>query len=200
MIFIIDDDASMRETLSYLLLSAGHESEAFASAEAFLERPQFDGVGCIILDVFMPGMTGLDLQRDLAREQCPMPIILITAHGDIPMTVEAMKRGATDFLTKPFDDEELLAAVEAAIARHLQARAGCNEARAIQERIRKLTPREYEVFRHVITGLLNKQIAVKLKIGEHTVKVHRRRVMEKLGVDSLVDLVLMAQKIGITAA
>ena len=200
MIFIIDDDASMRDALSYLLLAAGYEFEAFASAEAFLERPRFEGVGCIILDVRMSGMSGLDLQRELAHVHCPMPIIFITAHGDIPMSVEAMKRGAIDFLPKPFDDEQLLGAMEAAIARHGQARTVCDETQAIEERIKKLTPREYEVFRYVITGLLNKQIAAELNIAERTVKIHRGRVMEKLAAQSVADLVRLAQKAGISAA
>ena len=199
MIFIIDDDASMRDALSYLLLAAGYEFEAFASAEAFLERPRFEGVGCIILDVRMSGMSGLDLQRELAHVHCPMPIIFITAHGDIPMSVEAMKRGAIDFLPKPFDDEQLLGAMEAVIARHGQARTVCDETQAIEERIKKLTPREYEVFRYVITGLLNKQIAAELNIAERTVKIHRGRVMEKLAAQSVADLVRLAQKAGISA-
>ena len=197
-IFIIDDDASMRDALSYLLLAAGYESEAFASAEAFLKRPQFDGVGCLVLDVRMPGMTGLDLQRELADVHCPMPVIFITAHGDIAMSVEAMKRGAIDFLPKPFDDEQLLGAIEAAIERYGQTRTVCDETQAIQERIKKLTPREYEVFRYVITGMLNKQIAAELNIAEHTVKIHRGRVMEKLAVHSVADLVRLAQKAGIS--
>jgi FixJ family two-component response regulator len=198
-IFIIDDDPSMRDALSYLLLAAGYEFEAFASAEAFLERPRFEGVGCLVLDVRMPGMTGLDLQRELADVHCPMPVIFITAHGDIPMSVEAMKRGAIDFLPKPFDDEQLLGAIEAAIERYRQARPVCDETQAIQERIKKLTPREYEVFRYVITGMLNKQIAAELNIAEHTVKIHRGRVMEKLAAHSVPDLVRLAQKTAISA-
>ena len=198
-IFIIDDDASMRDALSYLLLAAGYEFEAFPSAEAFLERPRFEGVGCLVLDVRMPGMTGLDLQRELADVHCPMPVIFITAHGDIAMSVEAMKRGAIDFLPKPFDDEQLLGAIEAAIERYGQTRTVCDETQAIQERIKKLTPREYEVFRYVITGMLNKQIAAELNIAEHTVKIHRGRVMEKLAARSVADLVRLAQKAAISA-
>jgi FixJ family two-component response regulator len=197
-IFIIDDDASMRDALSYLLLAAGYEFEAFPSAEAFLERKRFEGVGCLVLDVRMPAMTGLDLQRELADVHCPMPIIFITAHGDIPMSVEAMKRGAIDFLPKPFDDEQLLGAIEAAIERYGQTRTVCDETQAIQERIKKLTPREYEVFRYVITGMLNKQIAAELNIAEHTVKIHRGRVMEKLAARSVADLVRLAQKAAIS--
>ena len=198
-IFIIDDDASMRDALSYLLLAAGYEFEAFPSAEAFLERKRFEGVGCLVLDVRMPAMTGLDLQRELADVHCPMPIIFITAHGDIAMSVEAMKRGAIDFLPKPFDDEQLLGAIEAAIERYGQTRTVCDETQAIQERIEKLTPREYEVFRYVITGMLNKQIAAELNIAEHTVKIHRGRVMEKLAAHSVADLVRLAQKAAISA-
>jgi FixJ family two-component response regulator len=147
----------------------------------------------------MPGMTGLDLQKELADVHCPMPIIFITAHGDIAMSVEAMKRGAIDFLPKPFDDEQLLGAIEAAIERYGQTRTVCDETQAIQERIKKLTPREYEVFRYVITGMLNKQIASELNIAEHTVKIHRGRVMEKLAARSVADLVRLAQKTGISA-
>ena len=198
-IFIIDDDASMRDALSYLLLAAGYEFEAFPSAEAFLERKRFEGVGCLVLDVRMPAMTGLDLQRELADVHCPMPVIFITAHGDIAMSVEAMKRGAIDFLPKPFDDEQLLGAIEAAIERYGQTRTVCDETQAIQERIKKLTPREYEVFRYVITGMLNKQIAAELNIAEHTVKIHRGRVMEKLAAHSVADLVRLAQKAAISA-
>jgi FixJ family two-component response regulator len=198
-IFIIDDDPSMRDGLSYLLLAAGYEFEAFASAEAFLERPRFEGVGCIILDVRMPGMTGLDLQRELADVHCPMPIIFISAHGDIPMSVEAMKRGAMDFLPKPFDDEQLLGAIEAAVTRHRQARTLCDRTQVLQDRIKKLTPREYEIFRYIITGMLNKQIAAALNIAERTVKIHRGRVMEKLGAHSVADLVRMAQQAGVSA-
>lgn len=198
-VFIIDDDVSMREALSYLLRAAGYEFEAFASAEAFLERPRFEGTGCIILDVRLSGMTGLDLQKELASAHCPMPIVFITAHGDIPMTVEAMKRGAMDFLPKPFDDDQLLGVIEAAITRHRQATAVCEETQALKELIEKLTPREYEVFRYVLTGMLNKQIAAELNIAEHTVKVHRGRVMEKLGVSSVADLVRLAHKSGVSA-
>ena len=198
-IFIIDDDPSMRDGLSYLLLAAGFNFEAFASAEAFLARPRFEGVGCIILDVCMPGMTGLALQRELANVHCPMPIIFISAHGDIPMSVEAMKRGAVDFLPKPFDEEQLLGAIEAAVARHGHARTVCDETKTLQERIKKLTLREYEIFRYVITGMLNKQIAAELNIAEQTVKIHRGRVMEKLEAHSVADLVRMARKTGVTA-
>ena len=198
-IFIIDDDPSVREALSLLLRSAGYASEVFASAEEFLARKPFDGLGCIVLDVRMSGMSGLDLQEELARTDRCLPIVFITGHGDIPMTVQAMKKGAVDFLPKPFDDEQLLGAIEAAIAGHRQARTVSHEAQAIQERIRKLTPREYEVFRYVLNGMLNKQIAFELNIAEHTVKIHRGRLMEKLGVNSVADLVRLAHKIGISA-
>ena len=198
-IFIIDDDPSVREALSLLLGSVGYSCELFSSAEEFLARKPFDGLGCIVLDVRMSGMSGLDLQEELVKRDRCMPIVFITGHGDIPMTVQAMKRGAVDFLPKPFDDEQLLGAIDAAIAEHRQARTVSDEAQAIQERIRKLTPREYEVFRYVLTGILNKQIAFELKIAEHTVKLHRGRVMEKLGVNSVADLVRLAQKVGISA-
>jgi FixJ family two-component response regulator len=147
----------------------------------------------------MSGMSGLDLQEELVKRDRCMPIVFITGHGDIPMTVQAMKRGAVDFLPKPFDDEQFLGAIDAAIAEHRQARTVSDETQAIQERIRKLTPREYEVFRYVLTGMLNKQIAFELNIAEHTVKIHRGRLMEKLGVNSVADLVRLAHKIGISA-
>lgn len=198
-IFIIDDDPSVREALSLLLGSVGYACELFSSAEEFLARKPFDGLACIVLDIRMSGMSGLDLQEELMKRDRRMPIVFITGHGDIPMTVQAMKKGAVDFIPKPFDDEQLLGAIEAAIAGHREAKTIHDEAQAIQERIRKLTPREYEVFRYVLNGMLNKQIAFELNIAEHTVKIHRGRVMEKLGMNSVADLVRLAHKIGVSA-
>jgi len=196
-VFVIDDDASIRKSLSRLLRSAGYTSETFSSSEEFLRREHFDGVGCILLDVKMPGLSGMDLQEELNKADYHMPIVFVTGHGDIPMTVEAMKKGAVDFLTKPFDDEELLQALRAAIEKDRNARAEHTEVHEMHRLIELLTPRENEILRYVVTGMLNKQIAVELGIAEKTVKVHRGRVMEKLGVDSVAELVRLAEKAGI---
>ncbi len=196
-VFVIDDDASIRKGLSRLLRSAGYTIETFPSAEEFLRREHFDGTGCIILDIQMPGLSGMDLQEELNKADYHMPIIFITGHGDIPMSVQAMKKGAIDFLTKPFDDKELLRAVENATEKDGQGRTEYHEVQDIRRRIESLTAREHEIFRYVITGMLNKQIALELKIAEKTVKVHRGRVMEKLGANSVAELVRLAEKGGI---
>ncbi len=196
-VFVIDDDASVRKSLSRLLRSAGYTAETFSSAEEFLRREHYEGVGCILLDVRMPGLSGMDLQEELNKADYHMPIVFITGHGDIPMSVEAMKKGAVDFLTKPFDDEQLLQAIENAIGKDREARAAYLEAHDIRQRIELLTPREKEILSFVVTGMLNKQIALKLDIAEKTVKVHRGRVMEKLGADSVAELVRLAEKAGI---
>jgi FixJ family two-component response regulator len=196
-VFVIDDDASVCKSLSRLLRSAGYTTETFASAEEFLARGHFNRIGCLLLDVQMPGLSGMDLQKELNRADYHMPIIFITGHGDIPMSVEAMKKGAVDFLTKPFDDKELLQALEKAIEKDTYARAEYDKALQIHRRMKLLTPRENEVLRYVVTGMLNKQIAFELGIAEKTVKVHRGRVMEKLGVDSVAELVRLAEKVGI---
>ena len=199
-VFVIDDDASVRKSLSRLLRSAGYTTETFASAEEFLRREHFNGIGCLLLDVQMPGLSGIDLQEELNKADYHMPIIFITGHGDIPMSVEAMKKGAVDFLTKPFDDEELLQAIGNAIGKDRQARAEYDEVLDIRRRIELLTPRENEILRYIITGMLNKQIALKLGIAEKTVKVHRGRIMEKICVDSVAELVRLAEKVGIKPA
>jgi len=196
-VFVIDDDASVRKSLSRLLRSAGYATETFASAEEFLGRDHFEGVGCILLDVKMPGLSGMDLQEELNKADYHMPIVFVTGHGDIPMTVEAMKKGAVDFLTKPFDEEELLQALRAAIEKDRNARAEHTEVYEIRRLIELLTPRENEILRYVVAGMLNKQIALELGIAEKTVKVHRGRVMEKLGMDSVAELVRLAEKAGI---
>jgi FixJ family two-component response regulator len=195
-IFVIDDDASVRKSLSFLLRSAGYQVETFSSAGEFLSNASMDCIGCIILDVRMRGMTGLELQEHLSRNDHHMPIIFITGHGDIPMSVQAMKKGAVDFLTKPFDDTELIPIVKSSIERFRKEKAELNEILDFRRRLKTLTPREHEVFLHVISGLLNKQIADELNIKEHTVKVHRGRVMEKLGVDSVASLVRLGEKAG----
>ena len=193
-IFVIDDDAPVRKSLSFLLRSSGYKVETFASAGEFLNKAALDSIGCIILDVQMRGMTGFDLQEHLGGHDSHMPIIFMTGHGDIPMSVQAMKKGAADFLTKPFDETEVLSSVESAVEQCGRKKASLDEVRDFRRRLKTLTPREHEVFRHVITGLLNKQIASELDIKEHTVKVHRGRVMEKLGVDSVASLARLAEK------
>ena len=197
-VFVIDDDASVRKSLSRLLRSAGYATETFVSAEEFLGRDHFNGIGCLLLDVQMPGLSGIDLQKELNKADYHMPIIFITGHGNIPMSVQAMKKGAVDFLTKPFDDKELLQTIETAIEKDTHARAEYDESLDIRRRIELITPRENEMLRYVITGMLNKQIALKLGIAEKTVKVHRGRIMEKLHANSVAELVRLAQKAGIT--
>jgi len=199
-VFVIDDDPSVLKSLSRLLRSLGFDTKTFASAELFLARKHYDGVGCMVLDVRMPGLSGMDLQDELSRADYSMPVIFITGHGNIPMSVQAMKRGAVDFLTKPFDDEELMQAVKKAIEQDRTAKAERGEVHDTLKRIEQLTPREQEVLRFVITGMLNKRIALKLGIAEKTVKVHRGRIMEKLCVDSVADLVRLAEKADIRPA
>jgi FixJ family two-component response regulator len=199
-VFVIDDDASVRKSLSRLLRSLGFEVETFASAELFLERDPYDGVGCIILDIRMPGLDGIGLQDQLSKADYSMPIIFITGHGDIPMSVRAMKKGAVDFLPKPFDDGELLQAVRRAIEKDIQAKAEREEVNRIQNQMQQLTPREIEILRYVISGRLNKQIGFKLGIAEKTVKIHRGHIIEKLHVSSVADLIRLAEKAGIKPA
>lgn len=196
-VFVIDDDSSVRKSLTRLLQALGFKVEAFASAELFLERGQFDGVGCIILDIRMPGLDGMALQDQLSQTDYSMPIIFITGHGDIPMSVRAMKKGAVDFLPKPFDDEDLLQAVKRAVEKDVKAKFERREVSEILAQLRGLTPRELEIFRYVISGLLNKQIGFKLGIAEKTIKIHRGRIMEKLRANSVADLVRLAEKAGI---
>jgi FixJ family two-component response regulator len=195
-IFVVDDDLSVRQGLSFLLRSAGYEVETFVSAGEFLGRAVLDRTGCIILDLNMRGMTGLELQEHLIRGDHHLPIIFITGHGDIPKSVEAIKKGAVDFLTKPFDDIQLLSLVGSAVKHYRQKKTVLDEVRDFRRRLRTLTPQEHKVFLHVVSGLLNKQIADELTIKEHTVKVHRGRVMQKLGVGSLAELVRLAEKAG----
>ena len=199
-IFVIDDDASLRKSLSRLLRSAGYTTEAFASAEEFLARDHYGGIGCLLLDVQMPGLSGMDLQKELNKADYHMPIIFITGHGDIPMSVEAMKDGALDFLTKPFHDKELLQVIEKAIEKDTYVRAEYDEILDIRRRIERLTLRENEILGYIITGMLNKQIAFDLGIAEKTVKVHRGRIMDKLCVASVAELVRLAEKAGIKPA
>jgi FixJ family two-component response regulator len=197
MVFVVDDDPSVRKSLTRLIGSAGYAVEAFASAREFLARERYPGSSCLVLDVRMPGLTGLDLQEALAGAGRRMSIVFVTGHGDISMSVKAMKGGAVDFLTKPVDDKDLLAAIEQAVARDARDLGAEARAAEIQERIQMLTPRETEVFTLVVTGMLNKQIAFQLGIGEKTVKVHRARVMEKMRAGSVAELVRLADRVGV---
>ncbi len=197
LVFVVDDDAPMRESLKNLLRSVGLRVEAFASAQEFLRRPRPDVPGCLVLDVRLPGLSGLDLQKQMAQGDRDMPIIFITGHGDIPMTVQAMKAGAVEFLTKPFRDQELLDAVQHALARDRQAREQRAQSDALRRRYGALTPREREVLARVVAGLLNKQIAGQLGTSEAAVKVHRQHVMAKMAAGSLATLVRMADRLGI---
>ncbi|MBP1750491.1 MAG: DNA-binding response regulator [Deltaproteobacteria bacterium] len=199
-VFVIDDEASVRKSLSRLLQSEGYRTETFASAEEFLGREHYNGIGCLLLDVQMPGLSGMDLHKELNRADYQMPIVFITGHGDIPMSVEAMKKGAVDFLTKPFQDKELLQAIEEGIEKDTRARAEYDETLDIRRRIGRLTPREKEILGYIITGMLNKQIAFELGIAEKTVKVHRGRILEKLCVGSVAELVRLAEKVSIKPA
>jgi two-component system response regulator FixJ len=200
-IYVVDDDPSVRKGLRRLLKSAGYGVETFTSAEDFLALDKGgNGPACLILDLQMSGMNGLALQEELTSQNRIMPIIFVTAHGDIPLSVKAIKNGAVDFLSKPFDDEKLFDAVEEALIKAAKARAVLEEKEGIRQRLDTLTPREYEVLTYVIAGLLNKQTAYTLEISEKTIKVHRARIMEKMGVDSVAQLVRLAEKIGVQPA
>ena len=191
-VVVIDDDASMRRVLAKLLNSVGLQVEAFDSAAAFLESSYQDAAGCLILDVRLPGLSGLDLQAELAREDIRIPVIFITGHADVPMSVKAMKAGASDFLTKPFRDQDLLDAVTAALERDRKRRAEEKQSASLLSRFQELKSREQEVMRHVTSGLMNKQIAHEMQLSEITVKIHRGNVMRKMGARSLAELVRMS--------
>jgi FixJ family two-component response regulator len=197
-IFVVDDDVSVRNGLKRLIRSVGLKVETFASAQEFLDHDHPDQPSCLVLDVRMPGLSGLDLQEELTAKGLEMPIIFVTGHGDVRMSVRAMKAGAVDFLEKPFDDQALLDAIQGAIESDRLAREEYAEVADILRRIESLTPREYEVFTLVITGMLNKQIAAELGASEKTIKVHRARVMQKMQVVSVAELVRLAEKAGTT--
>ncbi len=197
LVFVVDDDAPMRESLTNLLRSVGLRVEAFASAQEFLRSTRPEVPGCLVLDVRLPGLSGLDLQQRLVEVDMAIPIIFITGYGDIPMTVQAMKAGAVEFLTKPFRDQELLDAIYQALARDHHAREQRAQSEELRRLYRTLTPRERDVLALVVTGLLNKQIAGELGTSEAAVKVHRQHVMAKMGARSLAELVRMADRLGI---
>jgi FixJ family two-component response regulator len=195
-VYVVDDDPSVRKSLVRLMNSVGLGVQAYPSAQEFLDSPLHEGPSCLVLDIRMPGLSGLDLQEELKNRQRVIPIIFITGHGDVPMSVRAMKAGAVDFLEKPFNDQELVDAIHKALAQDQQAKKQQHKISDMKNRVATLTPRENEVFGLVVRGLLNKQIAYDLKMSEKTVKVHRARVMKKMSADSLAHLVRMAQKLG----
>ena len=199
-VFVVDDDVSVRESVELLIKFAGWQPETFASAKDFLARPRISTPCCLVLDVSLPDLNGLELQKLIASERTDMPIIFITGHGDVPMTVQAMKAGAVEFLTKPFDDEVLLSAIRHALKRSAAVLDDQAEITAMRNTYESLTPREQDVMRLVVAGMLNKQIGLKLGISEITVKAHRGKVMQKMKADSVADLVKTAMKLGLAPA
>ncbi len=194
---VVDDDPSVREGLSSLIRSAGLQVETFASAQEFLARAGAEAPSCLVLDLQLPGLSGLDLQKRMAEVGLEIPIVFLTGHGNIPASVQAMKAGAVEFLTKPFDEQDLLQAIQEAIERDRRTRQQHAEMRELQNRYESLTAREQEVMQQVVSGLLNKQVAAELNITEYTVKIHRGRVMRKMHAESLADLVRMAENLEI---
>lgn len=194
-VFVVDDDRSVREAITSLLASVGLRVETFATAHEFLRRPRTDAPACLVLDVRLPGLSGLDLQRELQQTGEPMPIVFITGHGDVPMSVQAMKAGAVEFLLKPFRAQQLLDAIQQALERAAVERRRRMEQQELRQRYEALTPREREVMARVVSGLLNKQIAAELGASEVTVKVHRARVMRKMQAKSLAELVRIVQRL-----
>ena len=199
-VFVVDDDISVRESLELLIQFAGWQPEIFASAEDFLVHPRTATPSCLVLDVSLPDLNGLELQKLIASERTDMPIIFITGHGDVPMSVQAMKAGAVEFLIKPFDDEVLLSAIRHAIERSAAVLEDQAEITTLRSSYESLTPRERDIMLLVVAGMLNKQIGVRLGISEITVKAHRGKVMQKMNADSLADLVKTAVRLGLTPA
>ena len=199
-IFIVDDDAKFRKSLARLVRSIGYDVELFSSAKDFLEREAFEGPGCLLLDVRMPGLTGPDLQEELKKRNIPIPIIFLTAHSDTPTGVKAMKDGAVDFLLKPIEEHALFEAIDNAVDKDAQLRKQHKKTEEDKHLIAPLTPREHETFRWLITGMLNKQTARFLGITERTVKAHRSQIMHKLDVVSVAELVRLAQKADVSPA
>jgi RNA polymerase sigma factor (sigma-70 family) len=194
-VFVVDDDPSVRSSLKFLLSSVGLQVESFESAETFLQRKAADAPSCLVLDVRLRGLSGLDFQRELAAREIRIPIVFVTGHGDIPMSVRAMKDGAIEFLTKPYRDQDLLDAIRIALERDRTRREQEKDLTDLQQRFDSLTPREQEVISKVVSGMLNKQIAGELGTAENTVKVHRSRAMEKMNAQSFADLVRMIEKL-----
>ena len=199
-VFVVDDDISVRESLELMIKFAGWQPETFASAKDFLARPRISKPCCLVLDVSLPDLNGLELQKLIASERTDMPIIFITGHGDVPMTVQAMKAGAVEFLTKPFDDEVLLTAIRHAIKRSAAVLDDQAEIKSLRSSYESLTAREQDVMRLVVAGMLNKQIGLKLGISEITVKAHRGKMMQKMKADSVAELVKIAVRLGLTPA
>ena len=197
-IFVVDDDTKFSKSLERLVKSIGFEVETYTSAEEFLERRPYEGPSCLLLDVQMPGLTGPVLQRELANRNSNLPVIFLTAHADVPTGIKAMKEGAIDFLLKPVEEKKLFAAIDKALDKQMQLKKKQDEIDQINGLMASLTPREYEIVRWVITGMLNKQIASSINISERTVKAHRGQVMKKLHIVSVAELVRLTQKVNIT--
>jgi FixJ family two-component response regulator len=199
-VFVIDDDVEIRSAFSLLLKSEGYQVECFDGTEQFLNRENYNGAGCILLDVFIGGKTGIELQEEIEIKFEQLPIIFISGHGNIPMSVEAIKKGAVNFLQKPVDEKVLFNAIEEALSRSNSLISKYNEVEKFKSLLNALTAREYEVFRYVITGIQNKHLALELGISEHTVKNHRLNITEKLGVKSVAEMIYIADKLNIKGA
>ena len=194
-IYVVDDDASVRDSTELMLKSVGFNVKTFGSAQDFLKANLQEDLGCLVLDVRMPEISGLDLQEKLVSAKTPLPVIFITGHGTVPMSVRAMKAGAVDFLQKPFEEQDLLDAINRAVTRQRERKSKMDQTEKLQRRLKALTPREYEVFSLLVTGMANKEIAYELGASERTIKAHRARIMEKMNAGSLADLVRFAEQL-----